>query len=1017
MPNFNRYTRSQLDFVLKLINNAIYQVLAPLEIHAWRTPEPVSFEQRRSGEALHLVVGDPWGKLFDCAWFNFTGSVPAEAAGQHLVLLIDVSGELCVVDAQGEPLRGLTNAASDFDVSLGGPGKCVFPVSEHTVSGEKIDIWADAGCNDLFGNLRDNGTVMQASIAVCREEVRQLFYDFEVLLDFLNVLPEDSAHWRQVNDGLHQAANSLAPEVTPEKAAAARHILQPLLQAQGGDPSLCISAIGHAHIDLVWLWPERESKRKGARTFATALANMALYPDYIFGASQPQLFQWIKDQYPALYARVKQSAAEGRFEVQGAMWVEADSNLTSGESLVRQLLYGKRFFRQEFGVEMNYLWLPDAFGYSGALPQILKKSGVEYFMTQKISWNLINTFPHQSFRWQGIDGSSVLAHMLPEETYNSPALPRSLSRIDKNYRDAGVSDRALLLFGIGDGGGGPGEEHLERLERLRNLAGLLPVAQEPAAVFFKKWAEDAESFATWNGELYLERHQGTLTTEAKNKWYNRKIEQALRELEWNAALAHRLDKAAYPGERLEMIWKEVLFYQFHDCLPGSSIKRVYDECLPRYQTLLAEVETLLGTAQQALVQSVDTSGKKSPVVVINSLSWERKEWIKIGDHWQKVSALPSNCTVVDAALNTQDNASQMLFAAPEQLENDLLRVRFNPDGTINSVFDKLAQREVIAAGQAANQFAVYHDPGNAWDFPMDYADQTPRRLQLMSAQAHLDGPRAVLKQVYRMGFSELRQEIVLTLGSSRLEFHTWLHWREAAAMLRTSFPVAVHADEATYEIQFGSIRRPTHRNTTWDLAHDEVMGHKWADLSQRDYGVALLNDSKYGHKIKDNVIDLNLLRSVIYPRPPLEPNKGAVPGEPCWGYTDQTDHIFSYALYPHTGDYVAGRVVQAAYEFNLPLRWLAAAVHPGIRPQPYLAVEDSNLIIETVKNAEDGSGLVVRLYESAGAGICSRLHFGFAVASAEETDLLEENPHPLQVEDNSVALEFRPFEIKTVKVA
>jgi alpha-mannosidase len=1015
MPKFNRYIRQRLDIALQMINKAIYSVVGALDIRAWRTPGPVTFDRRQSGEELHLAVGDKWGNLFDCAWFHFTGTTPPEAAGQPLVLLIDVSGELCVVDGQGIPVRGLTNVASDYDLSLGGPGKRVLPITAAAVPGEAIDVWADAGCNDLFGNLRDNGTVMEASIAICHEEIRGLFYDFEVLLDFLKVLPEDSARCRQVHEGLHAAAQSLAPEVTPQAARAARRILQPLLQAHGGDPSLTISAIGHAHIDLVWLWPERESKRKGARTFATALANMALYPDYIFGASQPQLFQWMKDQYPALYAQVKQRAAEGRFEVQGAMWVEADSNLTGGESLVRQILYGKRFFRQEFGVEMNYLWLPDAFGYSAALPQILKKSGVDYFMTQKMSWNLINAFPHQSFRWQGIDGSTVLAHMLPEETYNSPALPRSLTRIDKNYREAGVSSHALLLFGIGDGGGGPGEEHLERLARLRNLSGLHPVVQEPAAAFFEKWAKEADGFPTWVGELYLERHQGTLTTEAKNKWYNRKMEQALRELEWTVSLAHRLHGAAYPAGRLEAIWKEVLFYQFHDCLPGSSIKRVYDECLPRYQAMLTEVESLIKQAQASLAQQADTVGMQSPVAVFNSLSWERSEWMQMAGKWRKVSAPASSFTAVDNGAAVQASFSG-LTAAPDLLENDLLQAHFNPDGSLASLYDKSARREVIAAGQPANRFAVYLDPGDAWDFPMDYADQAPRYMTLISAQAHLDGPRAVLEQVYRLGDSELRQEIVLALGSRRLEFHTRLHWREAAAMLRTSFPAAIHADEATYEIQFGSLRRSTHRNTTWDLAHDEVSGHKWADLSQRDCGLALLNDSKYGHKIKDNVIDLNLLRSTPYPRKPLEPDEDLRPGQPRWGYTDQSDHLFSYALYPHTGDHVAGRVAQAAYEFNLPLRGLSVPARSGAAAQSFLAVQDSTIFIETVKKAEDDDGLVVRLYETAGAGARTRLHFGFPVQSVEETDLLEEKPQPLKVEDNGVALEFRPFEIKTVKV-
>ncbi|RPJ39346.1 MAG: alpha-mannosidase, partial [Chloroflexi bacterium] len=557
---------------------------------------------------LALAIGDSWGGLFDCAWFHFSGRIPESATGLPVVLILDVNGEMLVVDSLGNPLRGLTNGSSVYDYSLGTPGKRILPVTSRAEAGQIIDVWADAGCNDLFGNLQNNGTVKEAFIAVCNEEVRGLYYDYEVLLDFLKVLPPNSPRYHQVLTALNDATWRLAHGCTNVEAQAARARLAPVLARRGGDPMLNISAIGHAHMDLGWLWPIRETKRKGARTFATALENMERYPNYIFGASQPQLFQWMKEDYPELYERIKQKISEGRIEPQGAMWVEADTNLSGAEALVRQVLLGKRFFQKEFGAEINYLWLPDVFGYSAALPQILKKSGVDYFMTQKMSWNQVNIFPHHSFYWQGIDGSAVLAHMLPEETYNSPAGPRAVMKIEDNYKDKGVSEHALMLFGIGDGGGGPGEEHLERLERIQNLAGLSPVRQETAACFFEQWAKDAErsdgtarsfgtrGFPAWVGELYLERHSGTLTTEAKNKWYNRRMEQALRELEWTAIFAG----GEYPSARLEAIWREVLLYQFHDILPGSSIKRVYDESLARYREMFEEVEELTCRAEDRL---------------------------------------------------------------------------------------------------------------------------------------------------------------------------------------------------------------------------------------------------------------------------------------------------------------------------------------------------------------------------------------------------------------------------------
>jgi alpha-mannosidase len=698
------------------------------------------------------------------------------------------------------------------------------------------------------------------------------------------------------------------------------------------------------------------------------------------------------------------------------MWVEADTNVTGGEALVRQVLLGKRFFGDEFGVDVKYLWLPDVFGYSAALPQILKKAGVDCFMTQKISWNLINKFPHHSFHWQGIDGSSVLAHMFPEDTYNSPAAPRSLHKIETNYREKGVSHHCLMLFGIGDGGGGPGAEHLERLARLENLAGLHPVTQEPVADFIPKWAAEASRFPRWVGELYLERHQGTLTTSARSKWYNRHIELALREWEWTSVLARIKCGVPYPAERLRDIWREVLLYQFHDILPGSSIKRVYDESLVRYEALLAEVRANTTDGRASLEGRIDTSGMERPIVVHNALSWGRTEWVQHGEQWLHVTVPPMGYVAVDAS--DAPGAVPAVTATGSCLESDLLRVTFAGDGSIVSVYDKEAGREAIAGGCAANRLAVYADHGDAWDFAMDYAEAEPRYMQLISATPRVDGPQATLEQVYRLGHSELVQEIVLTAGSPRLDFRTRVRWRETASMLRTRFPVAVHAEQATFEIQYGHVSRPTHRNTTWDLAKDEVAAHKWVDLSQRDHGVALLNDSKYGHKVKGNVLDLNLLRSAPYPGPRLVRDEDVAPGEPHHGYTDQRDHAFIYALYPHRGDHVAGGVIQAGYELNVPLQVNAVKVHGGDNPREasFLQVDAPNVIVEAVKQAEAGNALIVRMYESARRDAQVTVRFGFPVRAVAEVDLMEENPQPLEMSEDGVALTFGPFEIKTLRV-
>ena len=600
-----------------------------------------------------------------------------------------------------------------------------------------------------------------------------------------------------------------------------------------------------------------------------------------------------------------------------------------------------------------------------------------------------------------------------------------------------------MLFGIGDGGGGPGVEHLERLRRIENLAGLCPVKQETASAFFEQWSAQSDAFPTWVGELYLEKHQGTFTTNAKTKLGNRRMEHGLRELEFTAVLNLLQTGGGWPDAQLDRLWKETLLYQFHDILPGSSIKRVYDECEVRYDAMLAEVEELLASQQQSVVGAIlqqavvagSDGGSSSPVSLFNSLSWSRTAWVKHGDSWIYARAPPLSVSFAQHAEgDLLVAAGRKLDASSLCIENEFLRVRFDRDGSIASVYDKENLREVLALGSRGNKLAVYHDTGDAWDFPMDYADQTPRYMQLTSYESAVNGPCVEMQQQYQLGkHTTLSQTIRLTAGSRRIDFVTAAHWREPKAMLRTSFPVAVHAEKATYEIQFGAIERPTHRNTTWDLAKDECPAHKWADLSQRDYGVALLNDCKYGYKVKGNELDLNLLRSVVYPRDPLEPKDDCrADGDPVYGHTDQDDHTFTYALYPHLGDHVTGQVVRHGYELNIPLRVAdgSASADPSTSAKSLLTVSTEHVVVETVKAAEDLSGrLVFRLYEASGSKVDARIEFGGLVSEAREVNLMEEplpeaasEPLPLAVSSTTslasvVSLQFLPFEIKTLLVA
>ncbi len=993
------FMRPSLAEVEQRIKAAVYTIVAPLAATAWVTPEPVLFAGRRQGRELQLAPGERWSEaVFDCAWFCFTGTLPDGIPSRDLVLLIDLNGEGCIVGPDGEPLLGLTNINSTFSRQHGEPGKRVVPLADRAAAGGPVEIWVEAGANDLFGVRQDNGRLKEAAIALRHPNLQALQYDFEVAHGLLQLLPADSARAAALRDALTGAAR-LMNRYTDAEAAGAREALAPVLATHGGDPSMTISAVGHAHMDLAWLWPIRETIRKCGRTFATVLAMMERYPGYVFGASQPQQYDWTKQRYPALYERIRRRVAEGRWEVQGAMWVEPDINVTGGESLIRQILYGKRFFRDEFGHDPDIAWLPDCFGFAGSLPQILAKSGVPYFMTQKLSWNWVTKHPYHTFWWEGIDGSKVLAHFPPEGTYNSAATPRSVAEAEQNFSEKELSDRVLMLFGIGDGGGGPGEEHLERLAREADLAGLAPVVQEPASAFFRHIAKGTERYPTWSGELYLERHQGTYTTQGRIKRGNRKLETALRELELSATFAAVFAASPYPHAALERIWKEALLYQFHDILPGSSIARVHDEALPRYEALLAETATLTAAADAALCGRIDGSAASRPVVVINSLSWDRREWLQLDGSWVEARVPALGFAVVEAAAGT---GFEPPHADAERLENDRLRLLFNPDGTIRSLFDKEHGREVLAPNSAGNVLAVYRDSGDAWDIPMDYRDWPPQQPTLEIVEVITDGPRAGQRHVYRIGHSTIRQELVLFAGSRRIDFVTSVDWHERGHMLRTSFAIDIAAREAICGIQFGSIGRPTHSDTPEDGAKFEVCAHKWVDLSEPGYGVALLNDCKYGHHLRGNLLDLNLLRSPSYPDP----------------QADRGSHEFTYSLYPHAEDHSAGGVVRAAYELNMPLRPLPDA--PGTGPlaasASWLRPEAANVVVETVKQAEDGNGLIVRLYEASGALTETMLHCGFALAAAEETDLIEEHPASLATVDNAIPLALLPFEIRTLRL-
>ncbi|OGS23337.1 MAG: hypothetical protein A2252_09440 [Elusimicrobia bacterium RIFOXYA2_FULL_39_19] len=982
------------------------------------------FKELKHKNWQKITAGRRWGGNWESAWFKFTGTIPKEWKGKEIFFLIDTGSEACVFSEKGEPLAGLTSQETRPDQLF---RKSLFPVKN--TPGAKVSLLVEAAANMITGYSKDC-FLKEASLVILNREKWNLWHDIYFLVNLHDHLPENHPKRKQLMYAVNNALNCYGAG-SQKEVTAARAVLKPKINNRVNYSSHKVSAVGHAHIDVAWLWPLRETVRKVSRTFSTALKLMEEYPEYKFGASQPQLYEYAKKHYPSLYEKIKKAVKAGRWEPQGAMWVEADCNLISGESMVRQIIYGKRFFKEEFGKDVDNLWLPDVFGYSASMPQILKLSGVNYFMTQKISWSQFNKFPYSTFMWQGIDGTKIFSHFLPTNDYNGYGKPKELLFGMQNFAEKDRAGRWLYLFGIGDGGGGPSRHHLELLQRSKNCEELPQVKMEFASEYFKQAQKDIKDIPLWVGELYLEFHRGTYTSQARNKKYNRKSEYALRDLELLSCLGMK----AYPQTELNEMWKTVLLNQFHDIIPGSSIAWVYKDSLKQYAEVLAKAGELIKRANKSLADKINTSGPGSPVVLFNTLSWKRNGTIEIplNKNEKNITISSSQGNILPAQLVNDNGIRRALiktelppvgysvvFVSASQkapylsslkvtektLENDLIKVELNKDGFISRIYDKEARKEVIPTGKTANVLSLYKDTPteyDAWEIDISYEEQVPKLARLLNAYIKEAGPiRISIVQEFEISSSKIIQEIKLTEGSKLIEFSTRVNWKEVHKMLRTAFPVNVMSDFATYEIQYGNVRRNTHRNTSWDMAKFEVVAHKWADLSEPGYGAALLNDSKYGHKILGNVIDLNLLRS------PKNPDPTA----------DMCEHTFSYALFPHKGNVHESHVIKEGYCFNVPVQIIETGIHKGTLPQQqsFISIAKENVILEVMKKAEDDNSIILRFYEASGSATETEITFGMEVKNAVVTDLLENQLQKLTLTGNKLKLSFHPFEIKTIKL-
>jgi alpha-mannosidase len=1056
------------------------------ELRLWRNAHERPVEEwsfaAGNDEPCRIGLGDFWPEIETPVWLTAEVAVPEEWSGLPVELELWLGGEGFV--------RLSTGATGGLN-----PFHRAYVVAEEAEGGEKVGVEAEVVSKGMFGSHVAEPRLTRAALVVPEVEVRALERDLSMVAEACDHLDDHDAvphlldaldeafallatYWPSESDttvsrylrgyenpignGLYSLPSFAAgkaldvnrlgrelwsmpeispPEPLPEAARRAVGKARGLLASRLGKikeeypPVGGLALTGHAHIDLAWLWPLAETRRKGRRTFASVLGLMDRYTDFTYNQSSAQLYAWIEEDDPALFERVRERVAEGRWEAVGGSWCEPDCQVTGGESFVRQLLYGQRFFESRFGHRSTVAWLPDAFGFSPGIPQLLRGAGISGFFTAKLKWSETNRFPHDLFWWEGIDGSRVAAHTIhnPGADYNGDIVPFDLLGVWGNFRGKRRYQESIFAFGWGDGGGGPSEKMLENYARLKSFPALPRLRMARVDEHFGSLPQDLPK---WVGELYLELHRGTLTSQGKVKQLNREGEHRLLEAEAFATTA-ALHGAEYPAQELDRLWKILLLNQFHDILPGSSISEVYEDAHEQLAEVVAGAKKLRDTALRHIAAA---NGSGETVLVANAGLAPRPLTVLLPDE-----TLDGEGSVTDAdgkPLPSQRTAEGLLVHDPERnvpaigwttlrlerwdssppvssgvraersgetvvLENELLRAEIGSDGTLHRVYDRALDREVL--GGRGNQLWAYVDKPrewDAWDVDEDYELEGEEIGVVESLEVIEDGPlRATVRVERRWRSSRITQAYRLHAGSRRLDVEASISWHERQVLLRALFPLAVRSHEATFETMYGAHRRPTHRNTSWDSTRFEVSAHRFADLSEPDYGVALINDGKYGHSARDNVLGLSLLRSPMYPDP----------------LADEGNHGFTYSLFPHPGDWTEAGVIEEAFALNSPL--FAASGSRSGTASDTLPVESGLLdadgiavALGSLKMSEDGRALVLRLYEPRGArGECA-LRFAHDVERVERANLLEEAEGEVEVRDGAVRLELRPFEVVTLRV-
>ncbi|MGA3243794.1 MAG: glycoside hydrolase family 38 C-terminal domain-containing protein [Bacteroidota bacterium] len=983
------------------------------------------------------TIPAPWGGYDKTVWFRKRLVIPEGFAGKRLGLVFDISDALLYVN--GKPYQGIDKNHQEVLLTDKARTNQSFLLALEAYSGRKKDL----------------STFNSAQLVVVNPVARALHTALTALHDLEKILSPTSSEAKDIKELIRQTLIFLKyfkpeGEEYPNAIGRAYSFLSRTLDAEYKTtiPGL-VHLVSQSHIDVVWLWKLQETRKKCARTFSTALRLMEEYPEFNFSQSQAYLYQLTKEYYPDIFKEIKQRIAEGRWQAIGSMWVEPDCNIPNGESLVRQVLHGKRFFRNELGVESDILWLPDTFGYSWALPQIMKKSGIKYFFTTKLTWNDTNPFTHNTFWWRGIDGSRVLAH-IPAVGLEGTVAPKDLKKSWESYHEKEKSPHTIQTFGYGDGGGGPTPEQLETERVVKTIVGLPSSTLSTTGQFFKTIEEQAKEFETWSDELYLEKHRGTFTTHGWVKRENRQSEGMLYATELLAVLGMLLGTTGpskkYPQQQIEQAWKTLLVNQFHDIVPGTSIAEAYEDVRKDFAALRSSCQALQTHALSGLVakEGQKKSEKEFRFSVFNPLAWERNEYIVLDLKSAEKSFVitDGNGNAVEhqvlgrrkgmveilcylekvpafafAQLVVAPSAAKPAVPVPWKITNRLLetpryRVRFDSRGGISSLHDKALRRELVAKGARINHFQAYKDTPKqweAWDIEADYTSRPIDLFKFERLRVLEGGPlRATVRlELKSDNGSRLTQEIRFYHRSPRVDFETSVIWKEKQTLLKAAFPLNVKTHTASYEIQFGALQRTTKPTDNHQRAKFEVPAQQWADLSEQKFGVSLLNDCKYGYDASDTTLRLTLLRSPHYPHP-IEPwrlNDDRL--------TDQGEHVFTYALYPHSKDWRGGETIQRARELNQPL--LVVPGTAGSVPTLF-AVSSPGIVIDSIKKAEDSDEVIIRLHEAHGQSLKTTLTFGVRADAASECDLMEQEIAPLKVARTKLSLKFAPFEIKTLKV-